>query len=111
MPVKQSGKIPIELNIDMNNKFDAVSIEQDTTLLFQLNATLGDYDVLYQMWNWDGITAESFIFLSTDILKLTDDDVKTLAKSSPMIKNDSELTMVRHEDGYTFVNFNFNRIV
>ena len=45
MPVKQSGKIPIELNIDMNNKFDAVSIEQDTTLLFQLNATLGDYDV------------------------------------------------------------------
>ena len=68
----------------MNTKFDAVPIENDTTVLFQMNATLGDYDVLYQMWNWDEITAESFIFLSTDILKLTDDEVKTLAKSSPM---------------------------
>jgi hypothetical protein len=45
---------------NINNKFDAVPIENDTTVLFQLNATLGDYDVLYQMWNWDGITAESF---------------------------------------------------
>ena len=107
LSVKQRGEMPRESNIVMNNKFDAVPIEKDTTVLFQLNATLGDYDVLYQMWNWDGITAESFIFLSTDILKLTDDEVKTLAKSSPMIKNDSELTMVRHEDGYTFVNFNF----
>ena len=92
---------------NLSNKFTAVPIENGTNILFELNATLDDYDVLYQMWNWDGITAESFIFLSTDILKLTDDDVKTLAKSSPMIKNDSELTMVRHEDGYTFVNFNF----
>lgn len=89
------------------DKFEALPIDADTQILLQLNAKLDDYDVLYQMWNWDGITAESFIFLSTDILKLTDDEVKTLAQSSPMIKNDSELTMVRHEDGYTFVNFNF----
>ena len=79
----------------MNTKFDAVPIENDTNILFDLNATLDDYDVLYQMWNWDGITAESFIFLSTDILNLTDDEVKTLAKSSPMIKNDFEITMKR----------------
>ena len=91
----------------LTNKFTAVPIEQDTNILFQLNATLEDYDVLYQVWIWDGVTAESFIFLSSDISDLTDDEVKTLAKSSPMIKADSDLTMVRHEDGYTFVNFNF----
>ena len=91
----------------MNTKFDAVPLEKDTNVLFQLNATLGDYDVLYQMWSRDGITAESFIFLSSDIADLTDDEVKTLAISSPMIKADSDLTLVRHEDGYTFVNFNF----
>jgi hypothetical protein len=62
---------------NISNKFDAVPLEKDTTLLFQLNATLGDYDVLYQMWNWDGITAESFIFLSTDIVDLTNNEVKT----------------------------------
>jgi hypothetical protein len=91
----------------MRNKFTAVPIEQDTNILFQLNATLEDFDVLYQVWSWDGVSAESFIFLSSDISDLTDDEVKTLAKSSPMIKADSDLTMVRHEDGYTFVNFNF----
>ena len=92
---------------NLTNKFTAVPIENGTNILFELNATLDDYDVLYQMWSWDGVTAESFIFLSSDIVDLTDEEVKTLAKSSPMIKNDSELTMVRHEDGYTFVNFNF----
>ncbi len=91
----------------LSNKFDAVPIENGTNILFQLNATLDNYDVLYQMWSWDGVTAESFIFLSLDITDLTDDEVKTLAKSSPMIKSDSDLTMVRHEDGYTFINFNF----
>ena len=91
----------------MSDKFDAVPIEADTQILFQLNAKLDDYDVLYQMWVWDGITAESFIFLSTDIATLTDEEVKTLAKSSPMIKEDSELTMSRNAEGYTFVNFNF----
>ena len=92
---------------NISNKFDAVPLEKDTNVLFELNATLDDYDVLYQMWNWDGITAESFIFLSSDIVHLTDEEVQILAKSSPMIKADSELTLVRHSDGFTFVNFNF----
>jgi len=61
----------------MNNKFNAVPIEKGTNILFELNATLDDYDVLYQMWSWDGVTAESFIFLSSDIADLTDDEVKT----------------------------------
>lgn len=91
----------------LTNKFTAVPIEQDTNILFQLNATLEDFDVLYQVWSWDGVTAESFIFLSSDIADLTDEEVKTLAKSSPMIKADLDLTMNRHEDSYTFINFNF----
>lgn len=94
---------------NVSNKFAAVPLEKDTNILFELNATLDDYDVLYQMWSWDALTAESFIFLSSDITDLTDEEVKTLAKSSPMIKADSELTMVRHEDGYTIVNFNFKK--
>ena len=97
------------IKLSMNNKFAAVPIEKGTNILFELNATLDDYDVLYQMWSWDGITAESFIFLSSDIVNLTDEEVKTLSKSSPMIKSNSEITMVRHEDGYTFVNFNFKQ--
>lgn len=99
--------MPCESNFVMRNKFTAVPLENGTNILFELNATLDDYDVLYQMWDWDGIKAESFIFLSSDIADMTDEEVQTLAKSSPMIKADSELTLVRHVDGYTFVNFNF----
>jgi hypothetical protein len=99
--------MPRESNIVVSNKFTAVPLEKGTNILFELNATLDDCDVLYQMWCWDGITAESFIFLSSDIADLTDEKLKALAKSSPMIKADSELTLVRHVDGYTFVNFNF----
>jgi hypothetical protein len=91
----------------MISKFDNVPIENGTNIFFELNATLDDYNVLYQMWNWDGITAESFIFLSSDIADLTDEELKALAKSSPIIKADSELTLVRHVYGYTFVSFNF----
>ena len=62
----------------MNNKFTAVPIEKGTNILFELNATLDDYDVLYQMWSWDGVAAESFIFLSSDIADLTDEELKAL---------------------------------
>ena len=69
--------------------------------------TPSDYDVLYQMWILDGITAESFIYFSADIATLTDDEVKTLSKSSPIIKEESEITMTSYAEGYTLVNFNF----
>lgn len=65
------------IKLIMNNKFSAVPIGNDTNILFELNATLEDVDVLYQMWSWDEVTAESFIFLSSDIADLTDEEVKT----------------------------------
>lgn len=89
------------------DKFEAVPIDADTQILLQLNAKLDDYDVLYQMWILDGITAESFIYFSADIATLTDDEVKTLSKSSPIIKEESEITMTSYAEGYTLVNFNF----
>ena len=61
----------------MTFKFKEVPIEKGANILFELNATLDDYDVMYQMWSWDGVTAESFIFLSSDIADLTNNEVKT----------------------------------
>ena len=34
----------------------------------------GDLDIVYQKWSWDGITAESIIFLNEDV-KTIDDDI------------------------------------
>jgi hypothetical protein len=91
----------------MIGKFDGVPVEEDTNILFQQVANFGDYEVLYQKWVWDGITAESIIFDSKDVHKLSDDEVLEEVKSSPLLKLDTQITIKRTDDGYTFVNFNF----
>jgi len=91
----------------MSNKFAEVPVEKETTILFQQQATLDSYDVLYQKWLWDGITAESIIFLTADVASLDDDEIKTLVRSSPLVKEDSSITMNHGKSGFTFVNFNF----
>jgi len=89
------------------SKFNNVPVEEDTKILFQQEVTLGEYEVLYQKWIWDGITAESIIFADEDIVKLKDNEIKAAVKTSPLLKEDSSITLNRSESGFTFVNFNF----
>ena len=91
----------------MIDKFNKVPIEDDTTILFQKKAKLGKYDILYQKWFWDGITAESIIFANEDIDDLEEEEIIKEVKASPLLKKDSEITLKRSGTGYTFVNFNF----
>lgn len=91
----------------MSDKFDTVPVEKDTRILASLTATLGEYEILYQKWFWDGITAESFIFLSEDVEQMSDKDLETEVRTSPAIKSDSKITIARSDSGFTFVNFNF----
>jgi len=48
----------------MSQKFDDVPVEKDTRILFRHPAKFGKYDVLYEMWSWGGIQAESIIFVT-----------------------------------------------
>ena len=91
----------------MTSKFESVPIDEDTVIMFQQEAKLGEYDVLYQKWHWDGITAESFIFASEDIVSIDDHEVEVEVRMSPLLKADSKITLTRSETGFTFVNFNF----
>lgn len=88
------------------SKFSNVPVEDDTKVLFALESKLGDRDILYQKWFWDGITAESFIFVSDDVSSLSDVELETEVRSSPMVGSGS-VTIVRSDSSYTFVNFNF----
>jgi len=88
------------------SKFINVPVEDDTTLLVSLESTLGERDVLYQQWYWDGIKAESLIFVGDDVGSLSDEELETEVRSSPLVKAGS-LTISRSKSGYTFVNFNF----
>ena len=91
----------------MSNKFEQVPVEDDTRIIFQQEATLGEYDVLHQKWYWDGIIAESIIFANEDIVGITDDEVETEVRMSSLLKADSKITLKRSKSGFTFVNFNF----
>jgi hypothetical protein len=89
------------------DKFRDIPVEEDTRMIFQHEAKLGEYDVLYQMWTWDGVTAESIIFTNEDVAGLSEETIKAEVKTSPLVEKDSQLTFTHSESGFTFVNFNF----
>ena len=91
----------------MTKKFEKVSLEKSTQIIFQTEAELGEYEVLYQKWYWDGVTAESIIFSSEDINNLIDHEIEAEVRKSPLVKKGTSMTMKRSESGFTFVNFNF----
>jgi hypothetical protein len=91
----------------MVSRFENVPVDEDTIIMFQVEAKLGEYDVLYQKWYWDGITAESIIFVNEDVAGKADDEIEQEVRMSPLIKADSEITLKRSGADFTFVNFNF----
>ena len=91
----------------MSKKFDGVPVEEDTKILFRLEAKLGKFDILYEQWNWEGILAESIIFANDDISGMTDEEIEQEVRKSPLVKNGSEMKIKRSDAGFTFVNFNF----
>lgn len=88
-------------------KFDNVPVEKDTRILFRKVRKLGEYDVLYEIWSWDGINAESVIFANDDVNGLEDSEIEELVKKYGSFKKGSGITLKREKSGYTFVNFNF----
>ncbi len=64
-------------------KFENVPVEEDTKIVMQQEAMLGEYEVLYQKWSWDGITAESIIFASEDVSSLDDEAIKDEVRIPP----------------------------
>lgn len=91
----------------MAGKFDAVPLDSDTVLLLSTEAMLDGIDVLYQKWIWEGIEAESFIFVTDDVSALSDESLEEFCRTSPMLEKESKMTIKRSSNGFDFVNFNF----
>lgn len=66
----------------MNSRFENVPIEADTRILRREIITVGGYEVL-------------------------NDLLEKLARESPLVNPNSQMTIKRDESGYSFVNFNF----
>ncbi len=91
----------------MTELFKNVPVDDDTRIIFEQLGCLGEYDVLYQNWCWDGITAESFIFINDDVLTLDDAGIEKVVRESPMCDLGSSMTIKRTDVGFVFANFNF----
>ena len=91
----------------MTEKFKDLPVEEDTQIITSVEAKIEDYDVVYQKWHWDGITAESVIFFNDDVADLTEEQIKhEVDLCTALVKENSQLTF-KKGDKYTFVNFNF----
>ena len=90
----------------MNEKFKNLKTDTDTKILFRQEMQFGDKDVVYEKWIWDGISAESIIFLSDDVKSLDDVALEQEVKTSSIVNVSSSVTISR-QDEFTFVNFNF----
>jgi len=87
--------------------FINVPTEGDTTIISPCNIKIDNLDALYQRWFWDGLKAESLIFIASDVGALNDSALESLAKQSKLPANDCSFTFKRNSNNLTFVNFNF----
>ena len=96
----------------MMSKFNNISEQKDTKIIFRTETRFGDFDVVYEKCEWDGILAESIIIDEDDVSEMNDDEIINQVKDSPLF-DDKIYTgdpTIRHNSGLIFVNFNFSII-
>lgn len=91
----------------MTSKFVNIPADDETTVLFQTECKYGELDVVYQKWTWSGVVGESIIFLAADVKCINDVDLRKDILQAPICQKDTEVTIKRDRNGFTFVNFNF----
>ena len=93
----------------MDNKFKNVPLEIETRLISAKAVQLDKFEVLHQVWSWEGIKGESIIFADEDVQGLSEDEIKKIVRDSDMLEDKgSNLTFAQKGNGFTFVNFNFS---
>lgn len=90
-------------------KFTHIPLDEDTKVLEQSLTVINGINAMHQKWVWDGIQAESLIFVSSDVSGMDESALKAWVSASDYAKGEfsERMTYSQNETGYTFVNFNF----
>lgn len=91
----------------MNDKFKGVPKDPDTRIRKQSVTIIEGFDALHQHWTWDGIKAESAIFVTSEVEHLDEEQLKSLLVASGLTNTTDKMTFKKSTSGYTFLNFNF----
>ena len=86
------------------DKFENLKTESDTILLMRELNTFHGFDIMMELWIYEGIEAQSVIFYKKDVKSLTDEELKNMIKEH--YKTES-VTISRMDSDYVFLNFNF----
>lgn len=89
----------------MSGKFDGVPDDEYTMVLYRKEYKFDKYDVLYEVWSFDGIIGKSIIFLSEDVVDLSDNEIEKNVIDRLALSQDYSFTVSRSKSGFTFVNF------
>lgn len=87
--------------------FSNIPIEEDTKILKRQEVNVSGKPALYEKWFWDGIYAESLIFIAKDIENMSDSELEGLVRQFTSVNEDGGFTISRKVD-FVFVNFNFH---
>ncbi len=99
--------ILIMSGVSRMDKFANVPVDENTKIKKSNVIKINDLDALHQEWIWDGIVAESLVFIEKDVGGLSDDELVNLARKNNLLIEDSQATVVRNSSGFAFVNMNF----
>ncbi len=91
----------------LSDKFKDVPEDDETYTEFRREFKFGEYDVLYEKWSWEGITAETLVFVSEEIASMQIHALEDFVRESSLVKEWTNMTIKENDNGFTFVNFNF----
>jgi hypothetical protein len=74
------------------NRFANVPIDSDTTIVSQNQITVQGISALHQHWRWDGVCAESLIFVAEDIALLSPEELKAMLRKAGLLQLDQSIT-------------------
>ncbi len=87
--------------------FSQVPVDEDTKILHRELGQIDTFPILHEKWFWEGIKAESIIFITKEVEGLEPEALIELVKKSKYYKSGSSVTFKATDAGYTFVNYNF----
>lgn len=86
--------------------FNTRSIDEDTRILSTEYLNQDGYDLLIEIWLFDGIKGQSLIFVSPQIATLSEDDIREYSFKFLDLPEQSKWTLKRKQD-FTYFNFGF----
>jgi hypothetical protein len=95
----------------IDEKFEGIPVEPDTQLYSRAQIQVSGFDAVLEWWSWDGmVEGNTIAFCSDDVSHLSEEEIKGLVRSNPVIDGDLEKSTLTRGPRFTLLNFNFSEI-